>query len=402
MKHVFGLLFVVMLVAIPLTGVFAQDNATIADIITESVSARQPEFTVLLEALQTADLLDTLSGDGPYLLFAPTDEAFASFFEELELTQAEMMAAPEVINEILLYHIAQTDLSLPKLVTAGEVATLLESSAPIAVAKVKKSMVLDDIATIIGDRIEASNGEIYAIDTVLLPPNIGGESGGACTISTPDKNTVAVRVGPGENRTSVVFLQAGTDFAVSGRFVDKDNGVWYKLDPAKAAPGRSMNEAWVSANGLSENGDCEAVGDAAAPPIIPITSSRPQTGGGSGAGAAPADPGALPQAGRWTIVLNPITNASCAGTGNVAISTSEVLSTNTFTTQISQVSATRLLMDGDIMSATGGGTYVGKWDFGGGEYGTVYLRVVSATVMTGELVSSVENCSATVTFTMTR
>lgn len=400
MKYLHRLILVALLVVIPVMNIAGQDDQTIAD--TLSALADADEFTLLLQALEKADLLDTLDGDSVMTLFAPTDDAFQALFEELEMSRKEVMAAGDALKEILLYHVADGEMTLDDMLDAGEVPSLLPDAPPITVAAEDGEVLLDGFAFIVGEPIPASNGIIFVVDAVLLPLT-KDQGGAACTVSTSAKNSVAVRVGPGENRTSVTFLPANQEFEVLGQAIDNGGSVWFKLDPAEAAAGRAINEAWVAADDLDQTGDCDSVNEAAAPPIIPITSARPNPPGGGedSGGSQNSEPGAVPQAGRWTMVLNPTSNASCTNVGNVAFSTSEIFKNNTFTFQV-QVSNSTITMDGDTFYAVGGGTYTGKWNLGDGSYATVTLRVISANVITGELVISWDNCSGTTGFTLTR
>ncbi|MDQ7026840.1 MAG: hypothetical protein Q9P01_03745 [Anaerolineae bacterium] len=95
-----------------------------------------------------------------------------------------------------------------------------------------------------------------------------------CTVSTNRERTVRLRVGPGLNRTSIDFLPINRQFEVQGQF-DDDGDIWYQLDKFEAAPRRAaqVNEIWVAARDVTESGDCNQVGFASAPPIIPIPSS---------------------------------------------------------------------------------------------------------------------------------
>jgi hypothetical protein len=97
----------------------------------------------------------------------------------------------------------------------------------------------------------------------------------ACTIRTEDANTVRVRVGPGENRTSIAFLPADQDFEVLGTATDRAGNPWWKVDRELAAPGKAANETWVAEGDVEESGDCEAVIDVNAPPIIPASNNPP-------------------------------------------------------------------------------------------------------------------------------
>jgi len=131
------------------------------------IAAADGRFTTLVAALQAADLVETLSGEGPFTVFAPTDEAFAA----LPAGTLDSLLLPEnkqTLTDILLYHV------VPGKVMAADAVTL--TSAPSALGKeltitVKDGGVyLNDTVKVIITDIEASNGVIHVVDAVLLPP----------------------------------------------------------------------------------------------------------------------------------------------------------------------------------------------------------------------------------------
>jgi uncharacterized surface protein with fasciclin (FAS1) repeats len=124
-------------------------------------------FTTLVAAVQAADLAETLKSEGPFTVFAPTDEAFAALPEGTldSLLQPENK---QQLIDILLYHV------VPGKVMAADVTNL--SSAETALGEEVNISMQDgrvllngDVEIIITD-IETSNGVIHVIDTVLLPP----------------------------------------------------------------------------------------------------------------------------------------------------------------------------------------------------------------------------------------
>jgi len=124
-------------------------------------------FKTLAAALTKAKLVDALSGEGPFTVFAPTDTAFEAALKALGLTADELLAKPE-LGDILKYHVAggkvmSTDLS------NGMVVASLEGSA-LTVTIDGKTVQVND-ATVTQADIVASNGVIHVIDKVLLPPS---------------------------------------------------------------------------------------------------------------------------------------------------------------------------------------------------------------------------------------
>jgi uncharacterized surface protein with fasciclin (FAS1) repeats len=128
------------------------------------IASEDGRFTTLVAALQAADLVGTLEGEGPYTVFAPTDDAFAKLPEG---TVDSLLNDVPTLTQILLYHVA------PGKVMASEVVTL--DSAPTAAGqdvriKVNGGSVMVNDAQVIITDIEASNGVIHVIDSVILPP----------------------------------------------------------------------------------------------------------------------------------------------------------------------------------------------------------------------------------------
>ena len=124
-----------------------------------------------------------------------------------------------------------------------------------------------------------------------------------CTVSVSGIDA-ELRVGPGKNRSIVLYLSAGDTFVVIGTANADDGTRWWRLDKTKTAPAKAaqINETWVSAAQMTESGDCDAVGTVAAPRIIrarPTAAPRPTTvsGGSSSGGNTSATPQPTPQEG---------------------------------------------------------------------------------------------------------
>ena len=134
-----------------------------ADIVDTAVAAGS--FTTLATALQAAGLVDTLKGDGPFTVFAPTDAAFAKLPAG---TLEALLADPAKLQAVLTYHV------VPGRVTAADVATLSSATtvqgAPIAIDTSMGVRVND--AQVTQADVMTSNGVIHVIDTVLLPPGL--------------------------------------------------------------------------------------------------------------------------------------------------------------------------------------------------------------------------------------
>ncbi len=133
------------------------------DIVDTAVSAG--DFNTLAAALKAAGLVETLKGDGPFTVFAPTDEAFA----KLPAGTVENLLKPEnkdQLTAILTYHV------VPGKVTSTQVAGLSSATTVNGAAvdiMVENGMVKIDNATVAKADIMASNGVIHVIDAVILP-----------------------------------------------------------------------------------------------------------------------------------------------------------------------------------------------------------------------------------------
>ena len=122
------------------------------------------DFTTLLAAAEAAGLVETLEGEGPYTVFAPTDDAFAALPEG---TVEGLLADPEALSDILLYHVVPGEVTSDQVVTLESATTAQGSDVTIRVEG--DSVFVNDARVIMTD-IQASNGVIHVIDAVLLPP----------------------------------------------------------------------------------------------------------------------------------------------------------------------------------------------------------------------------------------
>lgn len=230
-----------------------------------------------------------------------------------------------------------------------------------------------------------------------------------CIISTTQSKTISVRVGPGENRTPVAFLPTNVEFTVLGRYVADDESVWYQIDPKQAAPKKSINEAWVAADGLDEEGDCEAIADADAPPIIPIMVRPTAAPAGSEQPAEEQPSDSAPagsiqlQSGNYTIGWAPVLNVSCEGYSNIAVNATE----QGFTSGIISVyvRGNTIIVGGYTTTLQSNGSYVGQVEIEG-MYGTFVIWPASATVFGGDLIASYtiqgHNCSGSISYTASK
>ena len=130
------------------------------------VAASNPDFSTLVTAVTEAGLVDTLNGDGPFTVFAPTNEAFAALPEgQLQA----LLANKEQLVKVLTYHV------VPGKVMAADVVGLSSATSvegePITITAGSDGVMVND-ANVTATDIEASNGVIHVIDKVILPPSM--------------------------------------------------------------------------------------------------------------------------------------------------------------------------------------------------------------------------------------
>jgi uncharacterized surface protein with fasciclin (FAS1) repeats len=121
-------------------------------------------FNTLLTAATEAGLVDTLKGDGPFTVFAPTDEAFAKVPEEM---LNALLRDKAKLKEVLLYHVVQGKVMAADAVKLDSAKTV--QGQPIMI-KAQGGKVMINNAQVTPADIKASNGVIHVINSVLLPP----------------------------------------------------------------------------------------------------------------------------------------------------------------------------------------------------------------------------------------
>jgi transforming growth factor-beta-induced protein len=135
------------------------------DIVDTAIS--DGRFTTLVAAVQAAGLVDTLKGEGPFTVFAPTDDAFAA----LPAGTLDTLLKPEnkqQLIDILTYHVVAGKVMASDVTGLDKAATVLGKDINIKVEDGK--VILNDKVQVILTDIETSNGVIHVIDGVLLPP----------------------------------------------------------------------------------------------------------------------------------------------------------------------------------------------------------------------------------------
>lgn len=142
----------------------AMEEVSVGTIVDTAIGAGN--FSTLVAAVTAADLVETLSGPGPFTVFAPTDEAFTA----LPAGVLDALLLPEnkaLLAQILTYHVVSGTV-LAADVTDGDVATVEGSNITLSTA----SGVTVNGANVVSADVMASNGVIHAIDAVILPPGV--------------------------------------------------------------------------------------------------------------------------------------------------------------------------------------------------------------------------------------
>ncbi len=121
-----------------------------------------PDFSTLVTAIKAAGLVDTLSGTGPFTVFAPTNEAFAKI---PEATLNAVLADKAKLTSILTYHVVAGKVMAKDVVMMAEATTVEGSKVKIDATN---GVMINDAKVTMAD-LECSNGVIHVIDTVLMP-----------------------------------------------------------------------------------------------------------------------------------------------------------------------------------------------------------------------------------------
>ena len=137
------------------------------------VAQANPDFSILVEAVVAADLVSTLSGPGPFTVFAPTNAAFASLLTELGLSKAQLLADKPLLTAVLTYHVlpvrvfkAGVPLGSPITTVQGNIFKVEEAGTALVITDGRNRR-----SNIVTTDIKANNGIIHAVDKVLLPPD---------------------------------------------------------------------------------------------------------------------------------------------------------------------------------------------------------------------------------------
>ncbi len=187
-----GVVHVIDAVLLPPT----PETTTVVDIIVGS-----EDHTVLEAAVGAAGLVDALSGEGPFTVFAPTDAAFDALMEALEVTAEELLAYPG-LADVLQYHVVGAEAYAADLSDGQMIETLLGEDVTVSITA--DGVFINNAQVIVAD-LAADNGVVHVIDAVLVPP-------------TPETTTVVDIIVNSEDHTllEAAVVAAGLVDALSG------------------------------------------------------------------------------------------------------------------------------------------------------------------------------------------
>ncbi len=187
-KKFFSIILVVLMM-ITSVMVYAEDG-TVVDIAVNDGS-----FTTLVAALQKAELVEALSGEGPFTVFAPTDDAFGDLLAQLDITAEDLLNHPQ-LSDVLLYHVVSGKVMSTDLSEGLEAETLKGDNVTISL---EGGVFVNESEVVTAD-IEGSNGVIHVIDKVLVPEDFVLET-------EPEETIVDIAVNNGSFTTLVAALQ---------------------------------------------------------------------------------------------------------------------------------------------------------------------------------------------------
>lgn len=159
-KRLTGFIHLFITAAVLMAGGRSEKNMTIVD-----VAVKDGRFNTLVAALKAADLDATLSGEGPFTVFAPTDAAFAKLPSG---TVDALLKDVPTLKKILLYHVVAGKVASADVVKLSSATTV--NGLPVMVTVSGNAVKINDATVQIAD-VAASNGIIHVVDTVILPPS---------------------------------------------------------------------------------------------------------------------------------------------------------------------------------------------------------------------------------------
>ena len=136
------------------------------------IAVGNTSFSTLVTALQAADLVGALQAEGPFTVFAPTDDAFAAVPSDVLNT---LLGDVDLLTQVLTYHVVPGRVFSTDVVGLTSATTLNGAAVSISV---ENGMVMIDGATVVATDVQGTNGVIHVIDAVILPPEVLQAIGG--------------------------------------------------------------------------------------------------------------------------------------------------------------------------------------------------------------------------------
>lgn len=134
-----------------------------------AVASANNDFSILVEAVAAAKLVDTLQGAGPFTVFAPTNAAFAALLSDLRVTKEDLLKRSD-LGDILKYHVVSGRVLKADVPVDTDIRTVLGATETL---RISNTFVITDeagrTASIAATDVLASNGVIHVIDRVILP-----------------------------------------------------------------------------------------------------------------------------------------------------------------------------------------------------------------------------------------
>ena len=143
---------------------FAQENGK--NLV--EITAANPELSLFAAALAQTQWGATLEGDGPFTVFAPTDDAFATALERIDFSQELLFSDTARLSSLISFHILDGALSLAELGERSSVMPLRKTSLVISIDEGR--LLLNEEALVLQGDLEAANGRLHIVNAVLLAP----------------------------------------------------------------------------------------------------------------------------------------------------------------------------------------------------------------------------------------
>ena len=237
----FSTIFLVLL------GFFA-NGAPKKDIVDTAIGAGN--FETLVTAVKAAGLVDTLKGEGPYTVFAPTDEAFA----KLPKGTIDSLLKPEnkkMLTEILTYHVIPGKVKAKKAAKLESAKTV--NGSKITINPTGKSLMVNNSLVIKAD-IKSSNGIIHVIDSVLIPASKSTAGNTNQIIMNAIHKGVPIFNSGHHSQTAFIYMDAGNqilDQCPSSTCPASMSTIKTAMKKASST-GCPTSQAWIMRNAFDE------------------------------------------------------------------------------------------------------------------------------------------------------